>query len=233
MALLVGFWTLLMFSVVYLSRNYNSCKNRVFLTYLVLALSVSTVLLQQRYIGHSLLSKTIKHPIILCVLSILLLLITLSATNNSSLKVSTFSLFILTVGLILHPLYKIAETQGLAAPILTTVIMVFTILSVLTFIQPNILPISVGHYLLFGLIALVIFRIALLFTRKTTNKWLMVSSVVGILIFTGFTIFDTKMMILRARKCHQPYDHINNAISLFLDFINLLSDSFMLSSVRR
>ena len=46
-----------------------------------------------------------------------------------------------------------------------------------------------------------------------------------IIIFSGFVLYDSKRMRLRAQRCNHPYDFIDNLLKLFLNFVNLWRDT--------
>ena len=163
----------------------------------------------------------------------ILLLGTLFAHRHSPLKAVLYLFFIISIGFAVFPLYRFVDSQGLAKPILLTITMLFIILTLTSVIFPEHLTGSIGNYLFAILAGLVIFRLCLLlFNSKSVTVW-RYSAYVGIVLFSMFVIYDTKIISMRANKCDVPYDHINNALNLFLDFVNMFSDAMMISQTSR
>jgi FtsH-binding integral membrane protein len=72
-----------------------------------------------------------------------------------------------------------------------------------------------GGMLFVGLIGLIVASIVMMFF--STPLMSMVYSVFGILIFSGFVLYDTSQIMQKM----QPGEEVSGAISLYLDFINL------------
>ena len=84
-----------------------------------------------------------------------------------------------------------------------------------------------GGMLFVGLIALIVAGIVMFFVHAA---WLStVYSVVGVLIFSGFVLYDTSQIMQRMA----PEDAVMGAVSLYLDFINLFMFILRLLSSRR
>ncbi len=81
---------------------------------------------------------------------------------------------------------------------------------------------SIGKYLFFGLIGLIIASVVNIFMHSSTLDWIV--SIVGVLIFIGLTAWDTQQVKTMAQTA--PADAVSRlatlgALSLYLDFINL------------
>lgn len=72
-----------------------------------------------------------------------------------------------------------------------------------------------GGFLMVALIALIVAGFVMFFIHSSFMS--MVYSVVGVLIFSGYVLYDTSNIMLRLR----PDETLIGAISLYLDFINL------------
>jgi FtsH-binding integral membrane protein len=84
-----------------------------------------------------------------------------------------------------------------------------------------------GGMLFMGLIALIIAGLVMMFFHVA---WLStVYSVVGVIIFSGFVLYDTSQIMQRLG----PEDAVTGAVSLYLDFINLFMFILRLLSSRR
>ena len=82
---------------------------------------------------------------------------------------------------------------------------------------------SFGHFLFMGLIGIVIAMLVNVFLHSSGLDW--VISVLGVLIFTGLTAYDTQQI----KDMYSPMDDgtiagrkaVMGALRLYLDFINL------------
>ena len=84
-----------------------------------------------------------------------------------------------------------------------------------------------GGFLMVAVVCLLVAGIVMFFVHVA---WLsMVYSVVGVLIFAGFVLYDTSQIMLRL----QPGDEMTGAISLYLDFLNLFMFILRLLTNRR
>ena len=59
------------------------------------------------------------------------------------------------------------------------------------------------------------------------------SAYIGIAIFSGFIMYDTRLAKSRADQCAVPFDYVANLIGLFLDIINLFSEMVLARSSNR
>ncbi|MBD5234367.1 MAG: Bax inhibitor-1/YccA family protein [Bacteroidales bacterium] len=81
---------------------------------------------------------------------------------------------------------------------------------------------SVGKYLFFALIGLIIASLVNIFLHSSTLEWIV--SIVGVLVFIGLTAWDTQQ--IKNMAIAAPADSVSRlatlgALSLYLDFINL------------
>jgi FtsH-binding integral membrane protein len=80
-----------------------------------------------------------------------------------------------------------------------------------------------GSFLFMGLIGIIIASLVNIFLRSSGLDWAV--SVMGVLIFTGLTAYDTQ----KIKEMYSPMDDgtiagrkaVMGALSLYLDFINL------------
>jgi len=85
---------------------------------------------------------------------------------------------------------------------------------------------GIGHYLVMGLIGVIIASVVNLFLRSTALYWLI--SYAGVAVFLGLTAYDTQIIKRWSRELsdsmsEQEYIKISilGALKLYLDFINL------------
>ena len=81
---------------------------------------------------------------------------------------------------------------------------------------------GIGDFLIVGLIALIIASIINIFIGSSTMH--MVISGIGILIFLGFTAYDTQQIREMVAESDSVSVEILGALNLYLDFINLFMD---------
>lgn len=88
---------------------------------------------------------------------------------------------------------------------------------------------GIGDFLLVGLIAIIIASIINIFIGSSVMQ--MVISSIGILIFLGFTAYDTQQIRESLAYDSTPADEVMGAISLYLDFINLFVNLLQLFGI--
>ena len=109
------------------------------------------------------------------------------------------------------------------------VIILTLLLSVISYLRPELIKFSWGNLLFFSLVSLIILRFSFLaFPKIATKKVTTYASYFGIVLFSAYILYDTKLIRLRAKQCDIKYNYIKNVVSLFLDFINLFTNSLSL-----
>lgn len=83
---------------------------------------------------------------------------------------------------------------------------------------------SVGHFMMMGLIGLIIASVVNLFLRSPQIYW--VTSCIGVIVFVGLTAYDTQKIkqlnvIGNAGTDEDHKEAIHGALVLYLDFVNL------------
>lgn len=223
-------WIILISVVIYLSRKYNTCANRISFTYLFLALSMGTVLMAQPWIpkGWYFTHRAWFLPVFL--VSIALIFVVHLTRPNSMIKVISYLLFVLAMAFIMSPMIQSSSWVHTVLPCLFTVTAFFVILSAVAKLKPEWIRLSWAPYLFFALIALLLMRLSFFIWQPTNiRKAYRLSAYAGLLIFSAYVLYDTKLMTLRANQCGREYDYVTNLIGLFLDFINMFNDAMMLS----
>lgn len=217
-------WVIVSGVLSLIARKYTRCNDRVPLTYVILAYTVGSVVLLEHYLAKYQIKV---HLLVSFLFAISFLVATHFTAPNSTGKTILFFLFVVAMSLVLQPLYRIADRFGVAKPALISVGLWFLVLSVVSVKWPTLVTPKWGSYLFFSLLGLVIVRFVMLFTKPSGQvaKW---SSYIGIVIFSGYVLYDSQTMRDLASKCQHPYDFIDNIIKLFLDFINLWTDTMAL-----
>jgi FtsH-binding integral membrane protein len=137
-------------------------------------------------------------------------------------------LFAAIQGAILGPLMALYEARfpGLPAEAGWITVAVFGSLTAYVFASKKDFS-FLGGMLFVGLIALLVAGIVSIFVHAA---WLsIVYSVVGVLIFSGFVLYDTSQIMQRLG----PDEAVSGAIALYLDFLNLFMMILNLLSSRR
>jgi FtsH-binding integral membrane protein len=131
-------------------------------------------------------------------------------------------------GAILGPLLTMYETRfpGIAAEAGWLTIAVFGGLTGYVFTSKRDFS-FLGGFLFVALIALIVAGFVMFFIHAA---WMsMLYSIAGVVIFSGFVLYDTSMIMQRLG----PEDAVIGAVTLYLDFINLFMFILRLLSSRR
>ena len=131
-------------------------------------------------------------------------------------------------GAIFGPLLSLFEARypGIAAEAGWTTIAVFGGLTAYVFASKKDFS-FLGGMLFMSLIALVVAGFVMFFVHAAWAS--MIYSVAGVLIFSGFVLYDTSQIIHRLA----PEDAVMGAVTLYLDFVNLFLFILRLFSNRR
>lgn len=218
-------------AVIYLSRKYKACHYRIPLTYLLLALSVATVVQAQAWIppGWALQHRGWLFPVFFVAIALIFAVHLMRA--NSPIKAAAYLLFILSMAFIISPLMQIAHVQGVLKSSLATVIGLFMALSLVALWRPEWIRLDWGPFLFFGLVGLLLMRLSF-WIWSPSIQTIRISAYIGIVLFSAYVLYDTKLMTMRANQCDKTYDYVTNLIGLFIDFMNMFSDTMTLSSTR-
>lgn len=220
-------WICILIFLTYGIHNYNQCRYRLPWTYFLIAFLFYTLLISQYLVS------IYKHhiPPYLPVILLFVLLFVINLTNKTSkIRYLAFLVWFICLCIIFNPIFELAQTVKILYPIVFTVICIFTILSIFAIKKPYLISLNMGNYLLISLIGLIALNISFWFFKPSTFT-LRLTSYIGIIIFCGLILYDTKKLKVDANKCKKPFDYINHIISLFLDIINLFSELVMAKSL--
>ncbi|GAC1376403.1 MAG: Bax inhibitor-1/YccA family protein [Aquirhabdus sp.] len=168
-----------------------------------------------------------KEPFILPILLIVPLFIVVKLSRKiDSMSITqarvSFLLFAVLIGFSFAGIFQVYLGESIAKTFFE-VACAFFILSLVGFFTKRSLT-RIGTFLLLGFVSTILSAIVnLWFATNTLN---FVISVVGILIFSGLTAFDTQMISQRYYAPHADCDIRNReasygALNLYLDFINI------------
>ena len=143
-------------------------------------------------------------------------------------NVALLYLYSAVQGAILGPVLTMYEARwpGLATEAGWVTIAVFGGLTAYVFASKKDFS-FLGGMLFMGLIALIVAGFVMMFVHAAMAS--MIYSIVGVLIFSGFVLYDTSQIMLRLG----PEDAVMGAVALYLDFINLFMFILRLLSSRR
>ena len=233
--LLIGFSV---FGIINNSLDFNpirfKCENYILNSYLYFLLSWGIILttITTLYSKKIKLKDLFSGPFtILLFFSSLMLLVGLMFIPPQLFftKHIMYIFYIILFGIMLYPYY--VKNRTLFNYVALTTLAIILSLSIMAFINPNMIKDSWGYYLFSGLIFLLIARTVEIFTlfnkkNKKPSKWL---SYVSIFIFSLYILYDTKKLMINAENCPVPGfspDYINESLNLFLDSINIFTNVY-------
>ena len=139
------------------------------------------------------------------------------------LKHSVWLVFVLILGLIFYPLYLTSD-KGVVASAMFTTLCITVFLSVLAYLRPEWISLSLGPILLLGLVAVIILELTLLIVFRNQlgekSHIFRAISYFVIFLFMGFILYDTKRLQMNAKSCVKA-DYIRESLKLFLDIFNI------------
>jgi len=214
-----------------IKNNKFTCNKYIFNTYLYILLSliiVSLVVISLDYYGDGI--KMIQNfsqfnMILLFIVTIFLLISTMMISPNQILlKHSVWLLYIISMGLLLFPVYIFTRYNNTLISTLLTTLTVVIVLSIFAFYKPELISLQWGTILFMLLLSGIVLSIFNLIFNKNDKYnlsfWLSYGFIV---LFSFFILYDTKKLQVNAKNCIQA-DYINESIGLFLDIINLFTN---------
>ena len=133
-------------------------------------------------------------------------------------------LFILGIGTLVYPLYNSFNDKKIVLSAALTTILLTLVLSIIAFVKPEWISLSMGPILFFLLLAIIIMEITMLIVYRNNYKNVRnifrATSYFVIFLFMGFILYDTKMLQIRAKECVNA-DYLNESLKLFLDIFNI------------
>lgn len=131
-------------------------------------------------------------------------------------------LFLISIAYFSYPIYKKHKEEGKLNSILLASSLVVLVVSIYGYYTKKNLD-SWGSYLLWGLIALIIFQLVDLFiNKKRDNTKENVYGYVGIVLFTMFLLYDTTRLN-RIKVDDSNVLYTRSSLNIFLDILNLIT----------
>ncbi|MEI6188477.1 MAG: Bax inhibitor-1/YccA family protein, partial [Alphaproteobacteria bacterium] len=146
----------------------------------------------------------------------------------------SLSIFAALIGLSLSSIFLILTNENIVSTFLT-IATTFTVISIYGYITKKNLS-SISSFLLMGIIGIIIANVINLFFEGSKLQFIM--SVIGVIIFTLFTAYDTKRIRniyykTRGNEIVADKLAIYGALLLYTDFINLFVRRLQLIGARR
>ena len=137
------------------------------------------------------------------------------------LKHFVWFIFMIILATLFYPLYLMTSGQNIIPSAILTTLILFILLSLIAYINPNIISFKAGPILLALLFIVIIFELSMLFFARGNVSWLWrASSYFVILLFSAYIIYDTKRLQHNAKQCVRA-DYITESLHLFLDIYNI------------
>lgn len=133
-------------------------------------------------------------------------------------------IFVLGISFIFYPMFHSFNDKTVIISAAFTTILLTIGLSIIAYVRPDLISLSLAPMLLILLIAGIIMEITLLVLYR--NDYSKISNVFRaisyffIAVFMGYILYDTKMLQIRAKECVKA-DYIQESLHLFLDIFNI------------
>lgn len=203
------------------------CPNYILNSYLYLFLSIAIVFtsllsLEESKIDSSQIFKG-NAIIFLFILSMLLIFALIYVGPEYFFtKHALWILYLIISGIFIYPIFQ--KKKGIFYQSGLTTLLLITCLSIVTFVKPELisdnwfLPLFIGLIVLIG--TRIIERLLSIYGVIDNRIYSKLISYVGILLFSFWTLYDTKQLIKRGANCVNP-DYINQSLDIFLDALNI------------
>jgi FtsH-binding integral membrane protein len=214
-------------------------------TYMYILLALITVSSTVIYLDSKTWEMNTMHFFGLFILSITTMYATIiTSPENYIVKHLSWIIFLITIGTMIYPTAKIALMKGEFWNIILTLGCILGVLSIIAFRKPLGTFLSWGNMLTVALSGLIIFEIFDILFNKQIDSYMVdigfftrsrIYAWIGILVFSGFMLYDTQKIILHAKiyreKCESVIgidqlmcvDYPNESLGIFLDIVNLFS----------
>ncbi len=215
-------------------KGFFTCQKYILNTYLYILMALVLISLEvltfdhykinlDKYMGGGWLS----FIIILVVLIGLLLLTMMVNPRNVLLKHLCWLLLVMAFGFISFPAYKISKGNNTLPAVLLSLVGILVVFTSVAFIKPDFISLSWGPILFFLLLGVIITYLVFLLTLKKRKpdenmKFVKGISYFIIVLFIFFILYDTKQIMMAAKKCKtMTADYINQSLGVVLDALNI------------
>lgn len=144
--------------------------------------------------------------------------------KNSLFRHSFWIVFIVCMSIILYPVYKKTEKDGSLLKVLSIVFILFVSISIYVYTSGNRGKfLTLGKYLTFVLFMLILFQILDLILFEPSNSKSKVYGIIVVILFSAFVLYETDLILTRAKQLSIKPNYPFESIGLFLDILNLFS----------
>lgn len=235
--------TLSLFSLVYLVYNNVSnqltTKSYIATTYIYIFFAFLFIIL----VNEQNLVPDLRYGIKFIALSIMMLILisTLNTISqeNQALKHLIWLALILTMAIVLNPIYKLAKDENILNKVIITIGVMFIVMSYFAHTKPITYFDSWFPYIYTGLIGVIVSRLLNIIFSDLNNPINFfnrdfIISMVTVLIFNGFLLYDTQKIIkegkilnfvCKGRRNLSCADYPSKSLSIILDMINLFANT--------
>jgi FtsH-binding integral membrane protein len=166
------------------------------------------------------------------ILSMIALFMVFSAGDSKGMQYGGYILFMLSIGVMLHPYVSLLKYNGKGASIFLSLITIVGILALIAYKLPNMF-IGWGSYLSMALLSLIVVESFDLIFGSTSGLYerSKIYGLIGVILFSGFLLYDSQRLVREAKvgamlsKYYKTNDVNYPALSLsiYLDIVNLFS----------
>ena len=200
------------------------CNKYILNTYLYVILSFIIIGLHVLILEANKVVFVPKLGLFLLIFLLLLVLIGIMyyiPAENLILKHLVWFVFMILLATIFYPVYLMTSGQNIIPSAILTTLVLFILLSVVAYVNPNIISFKAGPILLALLFIVIILELSMLFFARGNVSWLWRgTSYFVILLFSAYIIYDTKRLQHNAKLCVRA-DYITESLHLFLDIYNI------------
>ena len=133
-------------------------------------------------------------------------------------------IFVLGLSFIFYPMFHSFSDKTVIISAAFTTILLTIGLSVIAYVKPEWINLSIGPVLLLLLIGGIVMELSLLIIYRkdysNISNLFRFMSYFFIAVFMGYILYDTKMLQIRAKQCIKA-DYIQESLHLFLDIFNI------------
>jgi len=163
------------------------------------------------------------------ILSMISLFMIFSAGNRKGLQYGSFIVFMMSVGIMLHPYVTLLKYNGKGISIFLSLVSIVGLLALVAYKLPNMFG-GIGSYLTIGLLSLIVVEL-IDFMMGNPYKLSKIYSWIGIGLFSGFMLYDSQRLVEQAMvgeivSTYLKKNDINYpalSLSIYMDIINLFS----------
>ena len=200
------------------------CNKYILNTYLYVILSFIIIGLHVLILEANKIVFAPKLGLFLLIFLLLLILIGIIhyiPPENLILKHLVWGIFMILLATIFYPVYLMTSGQNIIPSAILTTLVLFILLSLVAYVNPDIISFKAGPILLALLVIVIILELSMIFFARGKVSWLWRGvSYFVIILFSVYIIYDTKRLQHNAKQCVRA-DYITESLNLFLDIYNI------------